>query len=132
MSFRNFLYSTNSLQRKIFRKSYGLIFISSSYLWNSTTALPFFHQLSSNGRDVLFKRNSSKAMTLSLSAYFFGFHGTTAIEQETNMYGSGNSSLQSVLEKYFPNHLTLKAFTYDSFFVSPWATSIEAEEKHKV
>ena len=134
MILRNYIFSTNSLQRKTLQSYFAkcFMFISSFYLWNSTMALPFFDQLSTSGRDLLFRKNRFKAITLSICAYFFGFHGSTAIEQETHMYGSGNSTLQNVLEKYFPNHLNLKAFTYDSFFVSPWATSIEAEQKHKV
>ena len=99
------------------------------YLHQVTNALPFFGQLSSCGQQYVFKRNNAKILSLALSAYFFGFNGITAIDQEESMYG--NSSLRIILEKYFPNHLDLQPFTYDSFFTSPWATSVEAEEKHK-
>ena len=107
------------------------MFLYRFYYHHFANSLPFYNDLTSQGKQFLFQRNHGKTQTLSLSFYFFGFHGTTAIDQELSLC-AGYSSLQKVLEKYFPNHMNMEPFSYESFFVSPWASSVEAEQNHKV
>ena len=88
--------------------------------------MTYFHRT----QNLLIKTNLEKMSSLGLAFYCFGHEAKTAVEQE--IAWAGISLIKGVLEKHFPQHIDLKPLSYDSFFRPGWATSNEAEERHKV
>ena len=78
----------------------------------------------------MIKNNLDKMASLAVAFYCFGHEAKTAVEQE--MILNGVSTMKGVLEEHFPEHIDMKPIPYENFFRSGWATSKDAEEKHRV
>ena len=53
------------------------------------------------------------------------------MEQE-DIWMAEQNNLREVLMTEFPDHVDLPPFVYEDFFATPWAYTLEDEEKHKV
>ena len=81
-------------------------------------------------QNLLIRTNLDKIASLGLAFYCFGTEAKTAVEQETIL--NGVSTLKTVLEKHFPEHIDMKPIPYENFYRPGWASSKEAEDSYKV
>merc|ERR1719481_1310488 len=76
------------------------------------------------------KVNMLTCFSVNLAFFFFGHDAKTAVDQEEQT--GLRTGLKEYLMEHYPEAVgVVPAVHYDQYFAGPWATSNEAEAKHR-